>query len=304
MERIAESGVADRSALLPLREAVEDALETMVREVGAGAPPGVDAVLRYAVLGRGKRIRPVLLLACYRALGGDHPSAARLACAVELVHAYSLIHDDLPCMDDDALRRGRPTVHVRYGIGAAMLAGALLLPTAVRALVASAGRMELSEAATRRLLLALTDAAGPRGMVGGQYRDLRAEGRRISAEALEELHRGKTGALMAAAAEMGGIAAGASDSLLLRYRAYGDSLGIAFQVVDDILDRTGRPAETGKAVGRDRARRKASAPRVLGLEAARRLARSRAEVAVAEVEGLPGFAVLSALADAAVDRAG
>ena len=261
----------------------DQALESFLSEELGHLEPGVSEAVRYAVLSPGKRIRPLLLVASYRALGGENPAIADLALSVELVHAYSLVHDDLPCMDDDVLRRGRPTVHVKFGVPGAVLTGAALMPLAVRAIVRSGPRLGLQPTVVDRLVETLTAASGASGMVGGQLLDLRAEGQRVTGDELEEIHSGKTGRLMAACAVMGGIAAGASGARLDALRRFGLGLGLAFQAVDDILDLRGTAGELGKESGRDRALGKATYPALFGVEGTERISRAFAEAAMAEL---------------------
>jgi len=261
----------------------DQALESFLRDELNHLEPDVCEAVRYAVLSPGKRIRPLLLMASYRALGEENPAIADLALSVELVHAYSLVHDDLPCMDDDVLRRGRPTVHVKFGVPRAVLTGAALMPLAVRAIVRSGPLLGLQLTEIDRLVETLTTASGASGMVGGQLLDLRAEGRRVTREELEEIHSGKTGRLMAACAVMGGIAAGASGARLEALRRFGLGLGLAFQAVDDILDLRGTAGELGKESGRDRALGKATYPALFGVEETERISRAFAEAAMAEL---------------------
>jgi farnesyl diphosphate synthase len=279
------------------RERMEAALVRMLDGLLEDVPETTAGPIRYAVLGPGKRIRPLLLMAASRATGGDPEAAAPIACSVEFVHAYSLVHDDLPCMDDDVLRRGRPTLHVRYGTPAAVLAGAALMPLAVRAIRVGAGRLELDEAATRALVERLTVAAGGQGMVGGQLLDLRAEGRAVTPEELETIHLGKTARLIAASAAMGGIAAGAPAEQVDRLGRFGTRLGLAFQATDDILDLRGTTDELGKESGRDAVLGKATYPAVHGLVEAERLSRALVASAERELEGLPEAGDLRAIAD-------
>jgi geranylgeranyl pyrophosphate synthase len=196
-----------------------------------------------------------VLIALYRALDGAGP-IADVAAAVEIMHSYSLVHDDLPCMDDDDLRRGRPTVHRQFSVPIATEAGYRMIPLAGRALahgVASLGRSEVALGALGRELFA---AAGVRGMVGGQVLDLAAEGRRLTVEDLIRLHRRKTGALIAASAAMGAIAAGADETRVVAARAYGEEIGLAFQITDDLLDARATSVELGKTAGKDARRQK------------------------------------------------
>lgn len=282
---------------------VERALRVAVDAGTAGAPSAAGEAVEYALLGPGKRIRPLLLLAAYRAGGGEPgPDAARLAASVEMVHAYSLVHDDLPCMDDDPLRRGRPALHVHLGEACAVYAGASLMPLAVWTIADAAERLGLERSRTRRLVTILTRASGGGGMVGGQFLDLEAEGRRLGKEELERMYRGKTGALLASAAEMGGVAAGADDDRTARLRRFGESVGLAFQIVDDRLDVTGSAAELGKASGRDRILDKATYPALFGLDEAQRRSRELVEEACRTVSGLPHADDLEVLAGWVVDR--
>ncbi len=225
-----------------------------------------------------------------------------LACSVELVHAYSLVHDDLPCMDDDVLRRGRPTVHVRFGVGPAVIAGAALMPLAVQAILDSARQLPLDESTTRRLIACLTASSGASGMVGGQLLDLRAEGRPVSREELEGIHTGKTARLISASVAMGGIAAGADASHVRQLERFGLQLGLAFQAIDDILDLRGNTELLGKESGRDTALRKATYPGVFGIEEAESLSRRLAAAAASELSELGEAAELRDLAAYIINR--
>lgn len=299
--RSARAPRPERTASLPLsgiRERVDQALEEVLEAELGDAPEAVAEPLRHAALEGGKRIRPLLLVAAFRAAGGrPGPPLYRLACSVELVHAYSLVHDDLPCMDDDVLRRGHPTLHVRYGPPTAVMTGAVLMPLAVAVTVRSAGAMDLPESRVRRLVQILTTAAGGAGMVGGQLLDLQAEGARLSPEEVERIHAGKTAALLTASTVMGGTAAGAEGSTVTRLERFGRDLGLAFQVVDDVLDLTGSDRELGKQSGRDRALEKATYPALFGLEAAQSRSRELVDRALAELDGLEGADALRAIAD-------
>ena len=279
------------------RERIEAALVRMLDGLLEDVPGTTADPIRYAVLGPGKRIRPLLLMAASRATGGDPEAAAPIACSVEFVHAYSLVHDDLPCMDDDVLRRGRPTLHVRYGTPAAVLAGAALMQLAVRAIRVGAGRLGLDDEAARALVERLTVAAGGQGMVGGQLLDLRAEGRTVTPGELETIHLGKTARLIAASAAMGGIAAGATVEQVDRLERFGTRLGLAFQATDDILDLRGTTDELGKESGRDAVLGKATYPAVHGLVEAERLSRQLVASAERELEGLPEAGDLRTIAD-------
>ena len=275
------------------RAAVDAELEAWldVALVGAGS---IAEPFRHAILAPGKRIRPLLLISAWEAASGaarrpsDPPtSLCRLALGPELVHAYSLVHDDLPCMDDDDLRRGRPTLHVRYGERVAVLAGASMQPLAILAVGEGAAGLGLGDEVTARLIRVLTRAVGGDGMVGGQLLDLRAEGEDVSFETLERIHLGKTASLIGACCTMGGIAAGAPDDRVERLTRFGIAIGLAFQTVDDILDVTGSSRRMGKVGGRDEALGKATAPSVLGLAGARERAEHLGREAFRELSPFP-----------------
>jgi geranylgeranyl pyrophosphate synthase len=284
-----------------LRAAVNASLESFLDD-SVGADSVISEPVRYAVLGPGKRIRPLLLMATYRALGGRSPAIARLACSVELVHAYSLVHDDLPCMDDDILRRGRPTLHVEFGNDVAVVAGAALMPLAVEVIQVAADEVFLDRVTVNRLIGTLTEASGARGMVGGQILDLWAEGQEVDLAELESIHRGKTAALMAASVVMGGIAAGLDGELEGRLQGFGLKLGLAFQAVDDILDMRGTDIELGKHSGRDVELRKATYPAVLGIGEAERVSRTLVDAALAEISFLTNGSELREIAEYVVRR--
>jgi geranylgeranyl pyrophosphate synthase len=258
------------------RERVNVALAAVTDDAVAGAPEPLRAPMRYALETPGKRIRPILCAAAWRAVrGGEAPDAVyRLAAAVEIVHTYSLVHDDLPCMDDDDIRRGRPTVHRVYGNARAMLAGAALIPAAVRVLDGAARALDVPAETRSALVLELCRAGGAEGMVGGQLMDLEGEGRSLDADALEAVHRRKTGALLAASLRLGGLAAGAEEDALAALSAYGRHIGLAFQIVDDILDVVGESQALGKTAGKDESSLKSTYPSVFGLDGARALAAS------------------------------
>lgn len=285
------------------RARVDGLLEEIAGDDADAAPPLADAVA-YALSTRGKRIRPILTAAAHRAVTGATAAPAavyRLGCAVEIVHTYSLVHDDLPCMDDDDLRRGRPTVHRVHGVPAAILAGAALLPLAVRVLTRAAAELRLAPAASGRLVAELCAAAGARGMVGGQLRDLDAERREIDGTELEAIHRAKTGALLTAALRIGALAGGAGPVALESITRYGEALGLAFQIIDDVLDVSGDSDALGKPAGRDVALSKASYPALYGVDGARALARARAADASAAL-GQVRAPDLVAIADYVVRR--
>jgi geranylgeranyl pyrophosphate synthase len=255
--------------------------ERLVRE-----PGGIDGqALSYALGTAGKRVRPALLLASYRSAGGGAPGIAGIAAAVEIVHTYSLVHDDLPCMDDDAQRRGRPTTHVRFDVPIATRAGFLLVPVAVEELADAAAELDLPARMLGRMAELLLEASGIRGMVGGQWLDLEAEGRDLGLEELVGIHRRKTGALIEAACALGGLAAGADGRLLDALTGYGREIGLAFQIADDLLDATATTEQLGKTAGRDATLAKATYVSVLGVEGTRREAIRHAEAACASLRG-------------------
>ncbi len=254
---------------LPRLEVLEQALGVWVP---SSAPAGLGDAMRYAVLDGGKRLRPLLALAAAQAVQPQPvavPSQAvlRAACAIELIHAYSLVHDDLPCMDNDVLRRGKPTVHVQFGEAPALLAGDALQALAFELLVPDDG--SLTDAQSVRLCRLLALAAGHDGMAGGQAIDLAGVGHVLTQAQLEDMHRRKTGAVLLASVLMGATAAGASEAALVALRGYGQALGLAFQVVDDILDVTADSATLGKTAGKDAAADKPTFVSLLGLESAR-----------------------------------
>ncbi len=284
--------------------AVERALTQWVACPGAApAPADLCDAMRYAVLDGGKRMRPLLVMAACEAVGGNPQAALRAACAVELIHAYSLVHDDLPCMDNDVLRRGKPTVHVKFGQAQALLAGDALQALAFEFLTPDD---ESVDAATQaRLCRMLAQAAGFHGMAGGQAIDLASVGRPLTSAQLHEMHRLKTGALLQASVMMG--AACGSSSALARdaLRDYGAAVGLAFQVVDDILDVTADSATLGKTAGKDAAQHKPTFVSLLGLQASKDYAQALLAQALASLHkgGLENTHALQGLADMLVHRA-
>ena len=291
-------------AQLPLREylhvrrdEVDQALARLLPPAGERLATIRDA-MRYSLLAGGKRIRPILALTAAAAVAPGDPEAAGFAmpaaCAIEMIHTYSLIHDDLPAMDNDAMRRGKPTLHVIYGDGLAILAGDGLLAEAFALLARDpddAGRPDLALrklAAIRRI----ADAAGAAGMVGGQAIDLQAVEHTVGPEALDadglkDMHARKTGALIRAATVAGAIMAGAPSAGIDAVDRYGSWLGLAFQIVDDVLDVVGEGQELGKTAGKDAAAGKMTYPSLFGLEASKRMAQEAADAAVAALAGTP-----------------
>ena len=280
-------------------DAVESSLDACVP---ADAPAGLGEAMRYAVLDGGKRLRPLLVLAAAHAVHGERIAALRAACAVELIHAYSLVHDDLPCMDDDVLRRGKPTVHVRFGVAQAMLAGDAMQALAFEVLTPDDGRIDPGLQACLCALLAR--AAGGAGMAGGQAIDLASVGRPLGEQTLSDMHRRKTGALLRASVLMGAACGKTTPAEWDALSDYGDALGLAFQVVDDILDATQASSTLGKTAGKDLDNNKPTYVTVLGLDAARAHAetlRRTAHAALARA-GLADAERLRVLADRVVDR--
>lgn len=247
-------------------------------------PQQLIEAMRYAIFGGGKRLRPGLVYLGCLTFDGKENTVDGAAAAVEMIHTYSLVHDDLPCMDDDDLRRGRPTVHIQYDEAAAVLAGDALHTEAFATIVALSDTKIAAE-----LVETLAIAAGPSGMVGGQMLDLDAEGGKPKAALVEEIHRGKTAALIAASLEMGAIGAGASASQRRLISKYGFLIGLAFQVADDVLDVVGDAATLGKTPGKDVASGKMTYPAAVGLEASRKRARSLADEARSLARRLGGF---------------
>lgn len=286
-------------------ERVDRALADVLDDALQDWPATLAEPIRYAVSGGGKRFRPVLFVCAFRAVRGEPavPAVYRAACALELIHAYSLVHDDLPCMDDSELRRGRPAVHRVYGSAAATAAGAAMVWLACAVLDAAARDLGLSATERGAAVLELCRAAGAGGMVGGQWLDLEAEGRQVDLPELERIHRAKTGALLAGAPVLGGRAARAGEATLAALARYGRALGLAFQITDDVLDVTGRAAVLGKPAGHDQALGKATFPQLLGLDGALERARRESAAAVAALRdaGIQS-PDLEALARSAVDR--
>jgi farnesyl diphosphate synthase len=278
---------------------VEQALSDWVV---ADAPAGLGDAMRYAVLDGGKRLRPLLVLAASEAVDGNQEAALRAACAVELIHAYSLVHDDMPCMDNDVLRRGKPTVHVRYGQAQALLAGDALQALAFELLAPDGAAVPAAVQATMCRLLARS--AGHAGMAGGQAIDLANVGRSLSEPQLREMHLRKTGALLQASVLMGAACGVPNATAQRALAAYGEAVGLAFQVVDDILDVTADSATLGKTPGKDAAQDKPTYVALLGLERSAAFARELRTDALAALAatGLRDTQALHALAIMVVNR--
>lgn len=271
-------------------------IEACLRDVFAGLPSRGDIypAMEYSLLAGGKRLRPLLTLACCRLCGGDAELALPLGCAVEMVHTYSLIHDDLPSMDNDDLRRGKPTNHKVFGEATAILAGDGLL-TAAFGVIAEA--RALTESQRLLAVQALSAAAGPQGMVGGQVLDMDGEDHALSKSEIEELQRLKTGALISCAARMGCIAACADERTVLAIDGYARCLGLAFQVRDDILDVTSTIEELGKPIGSDAEQGKTTFVTLLGLEECQRWVEQLSDEACRCLDGLPRTEFLRELAE-------
>ena len=277
---------------------VEQALSLWVP---GDAPAGLGEAMRYGVLDGGKRLRPLLARAACEAVDGHADAALRAAVAVELIHAYSLVHDDMPCMDNDVLRRGKPTVHVQYGEAVAMLSGDAMQALAFEVLTPEDGVPPVLQA---RLCSLLARAAGHAGMAGGQAIDLASTGKALDEACLRDMHRRKTGALLQASVLMGAVCGDCSPSAWAALSEFGAALGLAFQVVDDILDVTQASATLGKTAGKDLHANKPTYVTVLGLDEAHRQAQSLHAQALAALSRseLPGASHLRMLADMVVDR--
>jgi geranylgeranyl pyrophosphate synthase len=292
-----------RALLTEARERTDQILAAWAARLGELIPGRDGEAVAYALGTPGKRVRPALLLAAYRAVGGTAEAIAGVAAAVETVHTYSLVHDDLPCMDDDDLRRGRPTAHRVFDVGSATRAGFLLVPVAALVLAEAGRELGLPPEVLGLMAIDLFQAGGAEGMVGGQWLDLEAEGRRLTASELTAVHRGKTGALIRSACTLGGIAARAEPERVAALTAYGEEIGLAFQIADDVLDATATSAQLGKTAGRDAALEKSTFVALLGVERARSEATAAAQRAVQALEqGGIRSGALQALAQYIVTR--
>jgi geranylgeranyl pyrophosphate synthase len=249
------------------RAQVARALEAFCQRYLHGVEGPVAEAIRYSCMGEGKRLRAVLVTAAFEACGGKG-DVSSLAAAVEVVHAYSLVHDDLPCMDDDDLRRGRPTVHKAFGVRVATAAGMAMVPLAARAALDAARALGLDAAACGGIVATLMRASGAGGMIGGQLLDLEGECQQLSYEELERIHRCKTGALIEASVLLGAQAASAGAAQLEALGHFGRCIGLAFQIADDVLDVTATSVQLGKTAGKDLAFQKSTYPALLGIEGA------------------------------------
>ena len=271
----------------------------------APAPAGLGDAMRYAVLDGGKRLRPLLVMAACEAVNGNPHAALRSACAVELIHAYSLVHDDMPCMDNDILRRGKPTVHVKFGEAQALLAGDALQALAFEFLTPDDDSVDAVTQA--RLCRMLAKAAGFQGMAGGQAIDLASVGLPLTSVQLHEMHRLKTGALLQASVLMGASCGQTSVPVCEALRDYGAAVGLAFQVVDDVLDVTADSATLGKTAGKDADRNKPTFVSLMGLDASKDYAQQLLAKALASLDKIDtnnqhNTDALRALADMLVNR--
>lgn len=264
-------------------ELVEVALKKLMEE-HRDCPPTLLKAMNYSLFAGGKRIRPVLLLSAHELVGGNIDESMALACGLEMIHTYSLIHDDLPAMDDDDLRRGMPTNHRVFGEGMAILAGDALLNLAYEVFLENAMKYPHKLKQHIKAAFAIAKAAGIHGMIGGQVADLEQEGRDIRADALLYIHTHKTGALIEAAVRAGALLEPIEEDAEEAIAKYGQNLGLAFQIVDDILDVVGDAASMGKNPSRDERRKKATFPALYGLEESRRMARDLIEEAVGHLE--------------------
>jgi len=285
-----------RALLDEMRLRVNEELERLLPPAET-PPPVLHEAMRYAVLSPGKRLRPILCLLACDAVEGPADLALGPGCSLEMIHAYSLVHDDLPAMDDASLRRGRATVHKKFGEAVAILVGDALLTLAFE--VASA---KGSARATGPIVRELARASGSIGMVGGQILDLENEGQPVDAEGLERIHRLKTGALIRASVVMGGHAGGATEEQIERLSDFGKYAGLAFQVADDLLDVESSPEELGKDTGADAEAGKATYPALLGVEGARKKAEDLARLAGDAAMTLPRGESLKDLARYFVER--
>ena len=280
---------------------VEQALQGWV---GEAAPAGLREAMRYAVLDGGKRLRPLLVLAASEAVQGQPEAALRAACAIELIHAYSLVHDDMPCMDNDVLRRGKPTVHVQFGEAAALLAGDALQTQAFELLTPPDTAL-VPAAMQADLCRILARASGGQGMAGGQAIDLASVGLQLSQDELQHMHALKTGALLQASVMLGVATGQGSADAVAQLQQYAAAIGLAFQVVDDTLDVTADSQTLGKTAGKDAANDKPTYVSLMGPEASRQYAQQLQQQAQAALQasGLANTDKLHAIADWVIDRA-
>ncbi len=291
------SDAATPALLDAARQMVDGELAACAERMQREAASPLAEALAYALIGPGKRVRPALVLGAYQVAGGTSADIAGIATAVEIVHTYSLVHDDLPCMDNDHLRRGRQTTHRQFDVHIATRVGFLLVPVAAEVLATSAHALGLGAATCGRLAEELFEAGGIRGMVGGQWLDLEAEATALDLDQLTLVHAGKTGALIRASVMLGGIAAGADVAILEALSTFGREIGIAFQVADDVLDATSTSEVLGKTAGLDAVLDKSTYVSLLGVDGARQEALRHHDLAVM------ALAPLGAAAQSLVDLA-
>jgi geranylgeranyl diphosphate synthase type II len=266
-------------------------------------PCSLHQAMRYSIFAGGKRLRPILMIAACESLGGHASQVLHAACAMEMIHTYSLIHDDLPAMDDDDFRRGRPTNHKVYGEAIAILAGDALLTEAFRILADAEANRSVPPATVIKVIELVARYAGSQGMVGGQVVDMESEGKEIDFPTLEYIHTHKTGGLILASVQVGALLGGGDDSQIAAINRFGGAAGLAFQIADDILDVVGNQEHLGKNVGSDQARGKATYPAQLGLDEARQRADELCEIAISALAPLGAPAeILQALARYIVNR--
>ncbi len=290
--------MSSRQWLADRRERVERDLGVLLSEFRSGPETLVEG-MRYAVLSGGKRVRPLLVLAACRLAGGAEETALPTACAVELIHCYSLVHDDLPCMDDDDLRRGQPTTHKVYGEALAVLIGDALLTLAFEAVASTQG---VDPPRVMEVVTTLARAAGAEGMVAGQVVDMEAEANGGDLAMLESMHGRKTGRLIRGSLRAGGLLADASADLLERLDIYGRELGLLYQITDDLLDAQGTTQIMGKAAGADQRRGKLTYPGLLGVEGTRKLVDQTATCARRALAGVQGSELLLYMLDLVCER--
>lgn len=281
-------------------EQIEQALDTYLSPLGHIGRERILEAMRYSALHGGKRLRPVLLLEFCRVCGGDAEQALPFACALEMIHTYSLIHDDLPCMDDDDLRRGKPTSHKKFGEGMAVLAGDALLTYAFE--IASCDNNGLDPRVVLKAVTALAQEAGYCGMIGGQVMDIASANTEISCEELLELEDLKTCALIRAAARIGCIVGGATKEQTHAALVYANRVGLAFQIKDDILDIEGDETVFGKPIGSDQERGKPTLPEVFGMDACKKMVRELTDEAIEIVRVFPESDFLTELAEQLATR--
>lgn len=290
--------------LSTLAEQVDEALDTYLPQPEKYTET-FNGAIRYSVCGAGKRLRAALVLEANYVCGGERNDALPVAAAIEMVHAYSLVHDDLPCMDDDDMRRGKPANHVVYGEGTAVLVGDALLTHAFMLLSQLPGLQTCSAATALQIISEIASGAGVKGMIGGQVADLQAEGKAPDADMLQYIHSRKTGALIRAATRSGAILAGANEEQLDKLTQFAHHFGLAFQIVDDLLDVVGDPKQLGKEVGSDKEQNKMTFPLLYGVEKSQQFAHEHIAQAEKILNELGQRATtLQALTDYVVNRQG